>query len=149
MQETVKDIMSREIVALLPGDTVREAAKLMQEHDVGSLPVVSGGELKGILTDRDIVIRCVAEGRRPEEVKASELMTKEVAFVTPDQTVHDAVRMMSSEQVRRLPVLSNGCIDGMISLADIARRHAGPEIAEAISEISASSYGPGHAVKTK
>ena len=149
MQETVKDIMSREIVAVLPGDTAEAAARRMQQHDVGSRPVVSGGELKGILTDRDIVIRCVAAGKQPDSVKASELMTRDVAFVTPDQTVHDAVRMMAAEQVRRLPVVSNGFIDGMVSLADIARRHAGPEIAEAISDISASAYGPGHAVRTK
>lgn len=77
------------------------------------------------------------------------MMTQEVAYVTPDQTVHDLVQMMAAEQVRRLPVIRDGYIDGMVSLADIARRHAGPEVAEAISEISASHIGPCHAVRTK
>lgn len=149
MQETVKDVMSRNIIAVLPGDTAQEAARLMQENNIGAVPVVSGGELKGILTDRDIVLRCVASGRNPDSVKASEMMTTNVAYVTPDQTVHDAVQMMAGEQVRRLPVVRDGYIDGMVSMADIARRHAGPEIAEALSEISTSHEGPCHAVRTR
>ena len=63
MQETVNDVMSKKVVAVLPGDTLEEAARLMKEHDVGVLPVVSGGELKGLVTDRDIVLQCVAAGK--------------------------------------------------------------------------------------
>ena len=149
MQETVKDVMSKNIIAVLPSDTIQEVARLMQENNIGAVPVVSGGELKGILTDRDIVLGCVAQGKDPHDVKASSLMTREVAYVTPNQTVHDAVQMMASEQVRRLPVIRDGYIDGIVSLADIARRHAGPEIAEAISEISSNHEGPCHAVRTR
>lgn len=149
MQEKVNDIMSKNVIALLPSDTVEEAAKLMSENDIGSLPIVSGGELKGMITDRDIVLRCVATGKSPSKVKVSDLMSTDIAFVTPNQTVHDAVNLMASEQVRRLPVINNGYVDGMISLADIARIHAGPEVANAISEISESMFGPSHAVKTK
>ena len=149
MQETVNDIMIKNVIALLPSDTIEEAAKLMSENDIGSLPVVSGGELKGMITDRDIVLRCVAAGKAASEVRVSDLMSTDIAFVTPNQTVHDAINVMSSEQVRRLPVINNGYVDGMISLADIARVHAGPEIASAISEISESNFGPAHAIKTK
>lgn len=149
MQETVKDVMSREIIAVLPGDTAQEAARLMQQHNIGAVPVVSGGQLRGILTDRDIVLGCVAAGKHPDSVKASDLMTKDVVCVTPDQTVHDAVHTMAAEQVRRLPVVKDGLLDGIISVADIARRHAGPEIAEALSEISAPGMGACHSVKTK
>lgn len=149
MQETVKDVMSRSLVAVLPGDTAEEAARLMRDHNIGSVPVVSGGQLRGILTDRDIVLRCVAQGKDPTRTRAGDLMTGQVAYVTPNQTVHDAVQMMAAEQVRRLPVVRDGYIDGMVSLADIARRHAGPEIAEAISEISTSYEGPCHAVRTR
>lgn len=149
MQETVNDIMTKNVIALLPSDTIEEAAKLMSENDIGSLPIVSGGELKGMITDRDIVLRCVAKGKTASEVRVSDLMSTDIAFVTPNQTVHDAVNLMSSEQVRRLPVINNGYVDGMISLADIARLHAGPEIASAISEISESKFGPSHAIKTK
>lgn len=149
MQETVKDVMTKNVIALLPSDTVEEAAKLMSDNDIGSIPVISGGELKGILTDRDIVLRCVANGKCPSRVKVSDLMTTDISFITPDQTVHDAINLMAAEKVRRLPVINNGYVDGMISLADIARLHAGPEIARAISEISESDIGPANAIKTR
>ena len=138
MQETVKDIMTKDIVAVLPSDTVSEAAVLMYENDIGSVPVVSDNQLKGIITDRDIVIRCIAKGKRPIKTKVSELMSTNVSYLTPEQSVHDAVSKMASEKVRRLPVVKNGQLDGIVSLADIARLHAGPEIANAISEISFS-----------
>ena len=138
MQETVNDIMSKKVIALLPSNTAREAAKLMSDNDIGSIPVVSSGELKGIITDRDIVTRCIAQNKSVDHMKVSDLMSTDIAYVTPDQTVHDAVSLMSSEQVRRLPVIRNGFVDGMISLSDIARLHAGPEIATAISDISKS-----------
>lgn len=149
MQQTVKQVMSRNIVALLPGDTAYEAAALMNEHHVGSLPVVSGGEVKGILTDRDIVLRCVAGAKDPKTTRVSEIMSPDVVYVTPDQTVSDAAKMMASEQVRRLPVIKDGYIDGIISLADIARRDYDTETAEAISEISMPNIGPSGAVKAR
>ena len=149
MQETVNDVMSKKVVAGLPGATLEEAARLMKEHDVGVLPVVSGGELKGLVTDRDIVLQCVAAGKEPSQVKAYQIMTKDVVSVSPGQTVSEAARLMGKEQIRRLPVLKDGVIDGMISMADIARRHAGPEVAAAISEISEPFSGIAGAVRTR
>lgn len=149
MSKTVKDIMSDHIVAVLPSDTVSEAAKLMLEHHIGAVPVVSAGELKGLITDRDIVLRCVAKGKSVEDTKATEIMTTDIAFVTPQQSVKDAADMMASEQVRRLPVLKDGIIDGMVSLADIARKGTDAEVSEAICEISQSNIGPAGAVKTR
>ena len=108
MQETVNDVMSKKVVAVLPGDTLEEAARLMKEHDVGVLPVVSGGELKGLVTDRDIVLQCVAAGKEPSQVKAYQIMTKDVVSVSPGQTVSEAARLMGKEQIRRLPVLKDG-----------------------------------------
>ena len=148
-RETVRDLMSRNIIAVLPGDTALDAARLMQEYNIGALPVVSAGEVRGMLTDRDIVMRCVAAGKNAYEAKVSDIMSTDVAFVTPNQPVRDAIRLMGSEQVRRLPVVRDGYIDGMISLADIVRRHQTPEVAEAISEISESHLGPAGAVPTK
>ncbi len=136
MKETVKDIMTKEIVSVLPSDTLEETAKLMANKDIGSVPVVSGGALKGLVTDRDIVIRGIAKGKSIKDTKVSELMTTDVAYLTPDNSVHDAISMMAAERVRRLPVVKGGVVDGIVSLADIARIHAGPEVAEAISEIS-------------
>lgn len=149
VRETVKDLMSRDIIAVLPGDTALDAARLMQEYNIGALPVVSAGEVRGMITDRDIVTRCVAAGKNAYETKVGDMMSTDIAFVSPEQPVRDAVRLMGAEQVRRLPVVKDGYIDGMISLADIVRRHQGPEIAEAISEISENHVGPAGAVPTK
>lgn len=136
MQETVKDIMTKEIISVLPSDTLEDAARLMANKDIGSVPVVSGGALKGLVTDRDIVVRGIAKGKSIRDTRVADLMTTDVAYLTPENTVHDAISMMAAEKVRRLPVVKGGAIDGIVSLADIARIHAGPEVAEAISEIS-------------
>lgn len=132
----VKDIMSHNIIAVLPSDSVMEASTLMNEHHIGALPVVSAGEVKGMITDRDIVLRCVAQDKDAKKVKVSQIMSNDIAFVTPEQSINDAVEVMSNEQIRRLPVLNDGYIDGMVSIADIARQGADPEIANAICEIS-------------
>lgn len=138
MQETVKDIMSKNVVAVLPNDTAEDAARLMSENDIGSVPVIASGKLKGLLTDRDIVTRCISQGKTASATKVSELMTTDVAYVTPEQSVHEAISMMAAERVRRMPVVKEGVVDGMVSLADIARIHSGPEIASALTEISSN-----------
>lgn len=135
-QEKVRDIMSKKVVSVMPSTTVQDAAKMMQQHNIGSVPVVSGGEVKGILTDRDIILRCVASGKDPAQIKSEDIMTSNVVCLTPDQSVHDVVDMMATEQVRRLPVIEGGVIQGMVSFSDVARRHTGPEVADAIGHIS-------------
>lgn len=134
--ETVRDIMTKDIVSILPSDTVEDAAQIMAQNDIGSVPVVYEGELKGLLTDRDIVLRCVSRGKSAKEMKVSDLMTTDIAFLTPDQTLYDAANIMAKKRVRRLPVLNKGYIDGMVSLADIARFHKDAEIASALCEVS-------------
>ena len=136
MQEKIKDIMSKIIISVMPSTTVQDAAKLMQQNNIGSVPVVSAGEIKGILTDRDIILRCVAFGKDPSQVKAEDIMTSHVACLTPEQPVDDAMNMMATEQVRRLPVVEGGVIQGIVSFSDVARRHTGPEVAETIGQIS-------------
>ena len=138
MQEIVKDIMSKNVVAVLPNDTAEDAARLMSENDIGSVPVIASGKLKGLLTDRDIVTRCISKGKIASATQVSELMTTDVAYVTPEQSVHEAISMMAAERVRRLPVVKEGVVDGMVSLADIAKIHSGPEIASALTEISSN-----------
>lgn len=135
-QEKIKDIMSKTVVSVMPSTTVQDAAKLMQQNNIGSVPVVSGGEVKGILTDRDIILRCVAFGKDPSQVRSEDIMTSHVACLTPEQPVQDAMSMMATEQVRRLPVVENGVIQGIVSFSDVARRHTGPQVAEAIGQIS-------------
>ena len=134
-KETVGDLMSKQVVAVLPGDTVQEAARRMEENNLGSLPVVSAGQLRGIVTDRDIALRCVAGGRNAERVKVEEIMTRQVVFLTSGQPVNDAVGMMEIEQVRRLPVVDNGVIAGVISVADVARSRDDRTVADLVEKI--------------
>ena len=135
MKEKVKDIMSKKVISVTPSDSIRCAAKLMQENNIGSVPVVSGGQVKGMLTDRDIILRCVAFGKNPEQVKAEDIMTSHVAYVSSNQSAEDAVNLMAAEQVRRLPVVDDGAIQGMVSFCDVARAHE-PDVGQAIEEIS-------------
>ncbi len=132
----VGDIMTKNVIAVTPGDTAFRAAELMTSHNIGAVPVVDNGEVKGMLTDRDIVLRCVSKGQDPKSVEVSEIMTPGALFVSSGQSVSDAIDIMAAEQVRRLPVVDNGKLAGFLSFADIARQKNDAEIAKAISEIS-------------
>lgn len=135
MEKSVKDVMSTNIIAVLPSDTAAEAARLMKEHNIGVVPVVSAGKIQGVITDRDIALRCVAGAKDPSKTKASDIMTTQISCVSPDQTINDAINMMSKEQVSRLPVVNCGCIDGIVSFADVAKCGCTDvEIAKAICE---------------
>lgn len=135
----VCDIMTKRIVSVEPGTTVRDAAAMMNRNNIGAVPVVDKGNVRGMLTDRDIVLRCVSEGRDAASVHVSDICSSGAVTVRPDQSVSDALHMMSSEQVRRLPVVENGRLVGMVSFADVARERSGMELAQAISEISMPS----------
>ena len=132
----VSEIMSTRVVTAQAAQSVYEAARLMEDNNIGAIPVVEGSELKGMLTDRDIVLRCVAKGENPKSVRTGDIMTEKATYVTPSQLVDDAAQVMSCEQIRRLPVVENGRVTGMVSVADIARLRHGVEIAQAICEIS-------------
>lgn len=132
----VKDIMSTHVVTVAQEDSAQEAATKMKNHNIGAVPVLCGKNVCGILTDRDIVLRCVASGKSSAQCKVSEVMTSSTACVTPNQSISDAISLMASEQIRRLPVLDNGNLAGVISLADIARIRKSPEVANALCEIS-------------
>jgi CBS domain-containing protein len=135
----VREIMTTRIVSVEPSSTVKDAALLMNRHNIGAVPVIDGGSIRGMLTDRDIVLRCVAENRDAGNVKVSDICSQGAVSVRPEETVKDAMHIMASEQVRRLPVVENGKLIGMLSFADIAREKSGMELAEAISEISMPS----------
>lgn len=132
----VGDIMTRDVISVSPHDNTMYAAELMNSHNIGAVPVVDNGQVKGMLTDRDIVLRCVSQGRDAKTVKVSEIMTTGALFVSSNQAVTDAIDIMATEQVRRLPVVDDGKISGMLSFADVARQRNDEEIAKAISEIS-------------
>ena len=117
----VSEVMTRSVVTVSPGASVREAARLMAERNVGALPVVDeGGRLVGILSERDIVRRVVAAGRDPDSTRVSEVMTPDPVTVGPDYTLADALRVMAQLGVRHLPVVDEGGrLVGIISVKDI------------------------------
>jgi CBS domain-containing protein len=117
----VHEIMTGRPRSIAPENTLVEAAGLMRELDIGALPVWDNNELAGMLTDRDLVIRGIADGRDPSEATVAEVMSGGVAFVFGDQEVEEAVRIMERYQVRRVPVLDRGKrLIGIVSLGDIA-----------------------------
>jgi CBS domain-containing protein len=137
----IREIMTREVDVIPPNASVRDAAAKMKELDVGAIPVCDGQKLKGLLTDRDITVRAVAEGRNPSEVQVAEIMSGEIAYCFEDETLEQAANLMESKQIRRLPILDrNKQLAGIISLGDISVRTEGSRqkdlAAEALEEIS-------------
>ncbi|AKU90548.1 CBS domain-containing protein [Vulgatibacter incomptus] len=119
---TVRDLMSRDPKIVRPEDPARDAARMMREQDAGIVPVVLDGRVLGVITDRDLTVRILAEGRDPSMVKCREVMTSDVQVASPEDRLFDAVRIMGEENVRRLPVVGrDGRLQGILSMTDIAR----------------------------
>jgi CBS domain-containing protein len=135
-----RDIMTSNPAAVRPESSVREVAKIMRSENTGIVPVVDdSGRLLGVVTDRDIVMRTLASDETPIEATARDVMTDEVEAVTPDEELHDVVRLMGEHQIRRVPVVERGDrLVGIISMADVATRADYDEdLQEALEEISA------------
>ncbi len=134
----VRDLMNPSVVSITPGESAALAARLLSRHDIGSLPVCSDdGRLRGIVTDRDIVLRCVAAEEDPSQTPVREIMSRRCITVTPDDDAREATRLMAAEQVRRLPVVEGDRVVGMLALGDLARTHRfDMEASKALSEIS-------------
>ncbi len=130
--------MNPSVVSITPGESAALAARLLSRHNIGSLPVCGeDGRLRGIVTDRDIVLRCIAAEEDPGQTPVREIMSRAPKAISPDEDVREASRVMAAEQVRRLPVLEKGRVVGMISLGDLARCHKyDMEASKALSEIS-------------
>lgn len=135
-----REIMSSNVKTAGRSATLQEVAAMMREGDVGSVPVVENGKLVGIVTDRDIVVRSIAEGRDASSPVA-DAMTDKVFSVKPDDFVFEAVRLMGDKQVRRVPVVNEaGELAGIIAMADVALEMEDErEIAETLEEISSGS----------
>lgn len=136
MAKQVRDAMSAEVRTAGPIQSVAEAAELMKAEDVGSIPVVDDGRLLGIITDRDIVVRAVAEGRDLQTVTIDEVASRELVTAEPDWDLDEALRLMASHQVRRLPVVEDGRLVGMLAQADVAIEATGKKVGEAVERIS-------------
>ena len=132
----VKDVMSRSVRTVTPESTIREAARLMADADVGALPVAAGDRLTGMVTDRDIAIRAVAIGKAPD-VSVGEVMSHEVLYCHEDEDVTDVCANMADIQVRRLPVVdADKRLVGIVSLADIATAARASQAGEALEGIT-------------
>lgn len=136
----VKDVMSTNLVTVSPEENASVAARLLSRHNIGALPVCTkDGRLKGMVTDRDIVLRCVAANEDPQQLKISEIMTRKVYSIGSQETLEQASALMSTQQVRRLPVQEQGKLVGMVSLGDVAKTPGcGKEAARALSDISSN-----------
>ena len=133
----IKDIMTRGVEVIQRDDTLQHAAERMRALDVGSLPVADGKALAGMVTDRDIAVRGVANGMLPQESLVSDVMTADVRWCAEEDTVADVLEQMGDEQVRRLPVLNaDREVVGIVALGDFATRQSG-HIDDALREISA------------
>ena len=118
----IRDIMSTDLACATPQTTVREVANMMRQEDCGSIPIARDGQLMGIITDRDITIRVVAEGRDPGAVQVEDVMTPDVATVSPDEDTDEALERMSLEQVRRLPVVEGDHLVGLVAMGKLAQK---------------------------
>ena len=136
----VKELMTANVIAIGAEEPVSVAARALTHYNIGVLPVRGkGGELCGMLTDRDIVTRCLAAGRTPENTNVQDIMTAQVHTVSPDMDASLAAHMMGRQQIRRLPVVENGKLCGMISLGDLAgQEESAYDAADAFSEITSS-----------
>lgn len=134
----VRELMTAPVLSIAPGESVETAARTMTQYNIGALPVCAAdGRLCGMLTDRDLVIRCMAAQKPSRSTPVKDVMTSQVASVTPDMDAGAAAHLMGRKQVRRLPVVDNGKLCGMLTLADLARREDSfPDAADALGDIS-------------
>ena len=133
---TVREMMSGNPESIDADATVQDAARIMQDLNVGSVPVLAGGRVAGIVTDRDITIRVIAENRSPAKVPVREIATADPLTVSPNTDVNTAAELMAKHQVRRLPVVDDGKLVGMLSLGDVSVEGDSREAGRAFKDIS-------------
>jgi len=136
----LRDIMSKQVVRIHPDESVAVAARTLTHYNIGILPVCGNdGRVCGVVTDRDIVTRCLAAGRGAEDTAVREVMTSGIIAARPDMDTSIAASLMGSKQIRRLPVMENGKLCGMVSLGDLARKEeSSMEAGDALTEISSN-----------
>lgn len=133
----LRDIMTNSVVSIHPEESVAVAARTLTHYNIGALPVCgSDGKVCGFVTDRDLVTRCLASGRSPENTRVREVMTGKVISASPEMDTGAAAHLMGRRQVRRLPVVENGQLCGMVSLGDLAtREELSIDAADALGDI--------------
>jgi CBS domain-containing protein len=133
----IREIMTRNVVSGQPESSLEQIAMMMRDNDTGVIPIVDRNKLMGVVTDRDIVVRCIAEGKDPVEAKAEDVLSEDLQTIEPDADIDDAADLMSEHQIRRLPVVEKGKLVGMLSLGDMAVKSEEDDItAEALENVS-------------
>jgi CBS domain-containing protein len=137
MAESIRDLMTENPCSIDAEKSVAYAAKMMRDEDVGLAPIVEGNKLIGTLTDRDIAIRVVADGKDPEQTTVREVASTNVVTIDPQQDLDEALRLMAKHQVRRLPVVEeDGRLVGVVAQADVARKGDAKQTGQVVEEIS-------------
>lgn len=140
MSQKLSEIMTKSVASVNPSQSIQEAAKLMSQHNVGAIPVMQNGSVVGIVTDRDITLRSVSQGQAPTSISVETIMSSNLVTGTPEMDVHEAANLMSEKQIRRLPVVDNGQLAGIVALGDLATQNIYQnEAGEALSQISTPS----------
>ena len=134
----LRDVMTNPVIRIHPDESVAVAARTLAHYNIGILPVCGGdGRVCGLVTDRDLVTRCLASGRSPASTTVREVMTTQIVAARPDMEASAAAGLMGREQIRRLPVMENGKLCGMVSLGDLAvQEESSYDAGDALSEIS-------------
>ena len=133
MAKTVRDVMTKNPVALSSDSSVMEAAKAMSDHRIGTVVVMEMDRPSGIVTDRDITVRAVATGKDPSKTKLADISSGSLAAVRPDQPIEDAMKVMKSHDVKRVVVMTDSRLEGIVSLADLARTNEDGDVEDDIS----------------
>ena len=136
MSTKVRDAMTPGVRSVAPTDSLTDAATGMRDEDVGSLPVVEGDRVVGIITDRDIVVRAVAERADPQTAKVGDVSSGDLVTVEPDADLDEALKLMARYRVRRLPVVEDGRLVGVVAQADVALAAKEKAAGEMLEEIS-------------
>ena len=137
MGKSIRDAMTSNPTSVQRTSTAAEVAQLMKSEDVGSIPIVENDQLVGIVTDRDLVLRVLAEGQDPQSTTVGDIASSDLVTIDPDQTLDEALRLMAQHQVRRLPVVEeDNRLVGMLAQADVATEASDSRTGEMVEEIS-------------
>lgn len=138
----IRNIMSKEVTKLNPDDSIEKAAQLMKQNNIGSIPICDQEQVIGIVTDRDIATRCVAEGQNVKQQRVCDIMSPAPVIGNPEMDAHEVAQLMSEKQIRRLPIVENNSLVGVVALGDISVQPMLQDNAgEALKNISQPSSG--------
>jgi CBS-domain-containing membrane protein len=138
--QTIQDVMTRDVQSISPQETIQRAAQMMDELNVGAIPVLDGQKLVGMITDRDITVRATAAGQAPDSTRVGDVMSTDVRTCSPNQTVDEVLGQMGDVQIRRVPVIDENSqeVIGIVSMGDMATKHSAG-VDRALEEVSSPS----------